>query len=66
MIAVKMNKTQKKWCDDYLRVTTFDALMDDFLAGNESFVTAARKSIHWFESWSDDVMCAMPDIPEMP
>lgn len=49
-----MTKEQRAWCKEYELATTFEPLMDDFLAGNETFVQAAKKSNHWFESWSSD------------
>ncbi len=54
MTKRRMTKEQRDWCKLYLDQTTFEPLMDDFLAGNVSFVDAARNSNRWFESWSSD------------
>ena len=54
MSKSRMTKEQRKWVRDYKMHTSFEALMDDFEAGNESFYEAARKSISWFEDWSSD------------
>lgn len=54
--AKKFTRTQKKWCSLYEKETGFEPLMDDFIAGNESFVRAARKSARWFEDWSNDAI----------
>lgn len=50
----RMTKEQRAWCKEYELTTTFEVLMDDFHAGNETFVEAAKKSVNWFESWSSD------------
>ena len=54
-----MTAEQKAWCKLYEQQTTFEPLMDDFLAGNETFVAAAKKSNYWFESWSSDAHLAI-------
>lgn len=51
---MKLNKAQKAWCTRYENETGFDALMDDFLAGNETFLFAAKNSVRWFEDWSSN------------
>ena len=61
--SAAMTKEQRAWCKEYEKYTTFEPLMDDFLAGNESFVTAARYSVRWFEDWSNDAYLSIPDIP---
>ena len=54
--TVHMSKAQRDWCREYKRQTGFEALMDDFLYGNETFVEAAHKSNRWFEDWSGDAL----------
>lgn len=49
-----MSAKQKAWCKEYQSQTDFEPLMDDFIAGNETFVFAARKSVRWFEDWASD------------
>lgn len=51
---VRMTKEQRAWCRNYKIETGFEACMDDFLAGTESFVEAAHWNISWFEGWSSD------------
>lgn len=64
MAKVRMTKEQRAWCKRYEQETTFEPLMDDFLAGNEPFVKAARDSLRWFEDWSSDAFIrAGEDIP---
>jgi hypothetical protein len=53
-MSKRMTKAQREWCKNYEEATTFDPLMDDFKAGNESFVDAAHKSNKWFENWAND------------
>lgn len=43
---------QKAWCQNYHASTTFEPMMDDYEAGNVTFVKAAQDSIDWFESWA--------------
>lgn len=50
----KYTDDQREWCQQYEHQTTFEPLMCDYEAGNESFIEAAQKSVHWFESWSSD------------
>ena len=50
----KYTQEQKRWCQTYETETTFEPLMDDYECGNESFVDAAKKSLLWFEDWSND------------
>lgn len=60
----RRNKAQKAWCTNYQNETGFDPLMDDFYAGNETFVQAAKKSVRWFESWASDAHLNIgKDIP---
>lgn len=47
---------QRAWCERYERETTFEPLMCDFEAGNESFISAAKNSRAWFENWSGDAL----------
>ena len=54
-----MTKEQREWCRLYKSQTGFEALMDDFLAGNESFVVAAQHSAKWFEEWFNDAHLAI-------
>lgn len=57
--TVRMTKEQRAWCKTYEQQTTFEPLMDDFLTGNITFVEAAKRSNHWFESWSSDAYLAI-------
>ena len=50
----RFTKQQREWCKNYQRETDFEPLMHDFLAGNETFVLAARKHCRWFEQWPSD------------
>lgn len=52
--ATRMTLEQRAWCKLYKDETTFEPLMDDFLAGNKSFLEAARFSVRWFGGWSSD------------
>lgn len=54
---------QKKWYDNYEASTGLEPLMDDYIAGNESFVTAAKRSVRWFEDYASDAMREIGDIP---
>ena len=45
---------QKAWCQKYQAETTFEPLMCDYVAGQQTFYEAARFSVDWFESWSSD------------
>ena len=63
MTKRKLTAQQRAWCKNYDQRTTFDPLMDDFFAGNESFLDAARKSVRWFEEWSNEAHCNVRDIP---
>lgn len=56
---VRMTKEQRAWCKQYEQHTTFEPLMDDFLAGNITFVEAAKNSNRWFEDWSGDAYLAI-------
>lgn len=51
---VRMTRAQREWCLNYKKATTFEPLMDDFLAGNCTFVEAAKRSNVWFDDWSSD------------
>lgn len=59
--ASHYSKKQAEWCRMYERETTFEPLMCDYEAGNESFVEAAKMSISWFESWSCDAHLRVGD-----
>ena len=59
----KLTPKQRAWCKHYEQHTTFEPMMDDFLAGNESFVAAAKASVRWFEDWSSDAHLAVMNIP---
>lgn len=63
MSAKKLSPAQREWCKHYERETTFEPLMCDFKAGNESFEEAARKSLAWFESWASDAYLRASDRP---
>jgi hypothetical protein len=54
---------QKKWCDNYEARTGFEPIMDEYIAGNESFVAAAKRSVRWFEDHASDAMRKIGDIP---
>lgn len=55
---------QREWCEKYERETTFEPLMCDFEAGNETFLAAAKNSRAWFESWAGDAyLRGCDDIP---
>ena len=58
-----MTPKQREWCKHYEQQTTFAPLMDDFLAGNESFQSAAQKSVQWFWNWSTDTYLAVMNFP---
>ncbi len=64
MAKSKMNAKQRKWCRMYQETTTFEPLMDDFEAGEETFREAALKSILWFEHWSGDAIRDITNLPE--
>lgn len=51
---VVMSKARKAWCAEYERATSWEPLMDDYLAGNESFMEAANHSIQWFRDWAQE------------
>ena len=57
----KLTKKQMRWCKEYEESTTFEPLMDDFLAGNETFKQAAKKSRDWFENWMNDAFRGIPE-----
>ena len=59
----RLSAKQRQWCKEYEYRTTFEPLMDDFLAGNESFYQAAKKSLNWFVNWSNEAFQGIPDIP---
>lgn len=61
--ASKYDTHQRIWCREYERHTTFEPLMDDYDAGNESFVEAAKKSIQWFNDWALETARAIENIP---
>ena len=50
----RMTAAQRAWCQNYFRETDFEAMMDNFLSGDETFQASARKSVRWFEQWSTD------------
>ncbi len=58
-----MSKAQRAWCKKYEDETTFEPLMDNFLAGEETFEEAARNSIQWFEHWSGDALLIVSHYP---
>ena len=58
-----MTSEQIAWCKNYRRETGFEALMDDFLAGKKTFISAAKQSVRWFEDWSSDTMRRIDSIP---
>lgn len=54
MAKRKFTKKQSEWCKFYQRQTSFEPLMDDYLAGNESFAQAAAGSIEWFSDYANE------------
>jgi len=63
--GVCLNAAQKKWCKTYQAATGFEPLMDDFEAGNETFLEAVQKSTVWFEDWANDALLKITrGIPE--
>lgn len=54
-----LTRAQRAWCKKYRESTMFDPLIDDFLAGEETFEEAAQKSIAWFEDWANDATLAI-------
>lgn len=60
----RRTKEQVEWCENYMRVTGFEPLMDDFKSGAETFEQAARKSVNWFESWANETMRNIDHYPE--
>lgn len=55
---------QRNWLRDYELATTFEPLMDDWLAGNETFEEMAKKSIQWFQDWASETHHAIGNYPE--
>ena len=55
------SSAQRKWCKNYERVTTFEPLMCDYEAGNQTFLQAARFSVDWFAGWSSDAHLTVGD-----
>jgi len=58
------SQRRAKWCSDYKKATSFEPLMDDFIAGNETFQQAAEASIEWFRDYFEESMRAIPRIPK--
>jgi len=52
---------QRAWCEQYERHTTFEPLMCDYEAGNQTFVDAAQFSVRWFDLWAGDVQRIVGD-----
>lgn len=59
---MQLNDEQKVWCMQYKEATDFEPLIDDFLAGNESFAVASRKSVLWFEDYCADAQRNIPNL----
>jgi hypothetical protein len=59
----KYDEHQRAWCVYYERWTDFPPLMDDYEAGNESFVLAANKSVRWYESHTTDMYLRVSGNP---
>lgn len=59
----RLTSVQRKWADEYKDHTGFDAMLDDFRAGNVTFTEAAKKSIRWFEDWSSDAYLRISNYP---
>ncbi len=63
MTEPRFTPEQKEWCDNYEARTGFEPLMDDYVAGNESFIAAAKRSVRWFEDHASDAMRRIGNIP---
>lgn len=50
----KYTPEQWEWCIKYQRETGFDPMMEDFEAGNKTFVEAAQFACTWYEDHSSD------------
>lgn len=59
----RLTAEQRKWCKEYERTTGFDAMIDDYVVGNESFVECAKTSVGWFEDWCIEAQQHIPPIP---
>lgn len=57
--ADKFDDAQRAWCEHYERETDFEPQMDDYIAGNVSFVDAASAAVTWFEQHSTDQFLRM-------
>lgn len=63
--ADKFDEAQRAWCEHYERETDFEPQMDDYIAGNQTFVEAARAAVAWFELHTRDQFQRMSD-PTIP
>lgn len=52
---------QRAWCARYEHETGFEPLMDDFEAGNQTFVEAAQASTRWYEDHTNDAYLRITD-----
>ena len=53
---LKYNKAQVEWCKNYERETTFEPIMCNFEAGEQTFQEAANWNVKWFEDWSVEAL----------
>lgn len=49
-----LNSRRRAWVELYKEQTGFDALMDDYYAGNESFKAAAAHSVQWYRDYFEE------------
>ena len=61
---INMTPAQREWCKSYEEQTGFDALMDDFLDGKQTFEQAAKRSVQWFEDHSAEAIKDLIYYPE--
>lgn len=59
----KFTPEQWAWCQRYEQWTSYEPLMDDFLAGNQLFYEAAQFSLQWFQDHSTDAYLRASDGP---
>lgn len=48
--------SQAKWLDDYHTITSFEPMVDDYEAGNESIEECLHFNIEWLLSWAQEEM----------
>lgn len=57
------SEDQKNWCSRYEADTGFEPLMDEYEAGNESFVDGAKRSLGWFSDWAEETHRKLENVP---